>query len=271
MSSEATRQTVVQIQSISSIPTGEVSTGQSNQQTASYLAAETISSPNQSTDEAIESQLGPSIAPELPLTINRSPFDDRLLKVKTSITTQRCAQLCPCKCHTRSQIRSPIWLKTLIGQMLFSYHGTLRTTTCNYPPCRRTPGKTDFTYFFPGWLVQRAVMISSASELSGRGATISIAMPVVVSWHDPVWNAIHRENMGLLRHLFRSGHSPYMISPNGVSLLAVRTLIKAQIHAQPRGSSQPEHTASSFEDSAIIFFDQQGCAMIREISRLYHT
>lgn len=135
----------------------------------------------------------------------RSAADDALIQVTTSVTTHRCSRLCPCQCHARLHMNSPGWLRKVVGQMLLSYHTLLRTTACDYPPCRKTPRKTEFTYYFPHWLAQKAFIMSSEPGLSGRDASISIAMPIIIPGSHPIWNAVKSGNVQFIQQLFRQG------------------------------------------------------------------
>lgn len=65
--------------------------------------------------------------------------------------------------------------------------------------------------------------MSSVSEIAGRGASISIAMPIIITGTDRIWSVIRYGNIALLQQLFCDGHSPYMVAETGKSLAAVRT------------------------------------------------
>ena len=172
--------------------------------------------------------LKPSLETDLKSARHTACSDKSSVRVTTSVTTQRCPPRCPCQCHTRSHIRSSPWFKAIIGQMLFSYHSVIRTTPCDYQPCRenpqKTPQKTEFTYYFPHWLASRALIASSTSGITGPGASISIAMPVVLTGGDAIWEAVCNGNIPFLQQLFRQKYTPYVVDEYGTSLAAVRII-----------------------------------------------
>jgi hypothetical protein len=188
-------------------------------------------------NDASQLRAGPSLETPFQLVKHTSTPESSLIRVTTSVTTRQCARFCPCQCHARSSVRSPPWLKASIGQLLLTYHSLLRTTPCNYPPCRQTPRKTEFTYYFPCWLAQKALIISSESDLSGRGASISIAMPITIGDDHPVWDAVRSGNIVFVQQLFRRGFSPYVITISGVSLVMVRPFYFIGSPPMSRGDS----------------------------------
>jgi hypothetical protein len=226
--SETTRQTAVQLQSISSglsNPPASISDGSNGNTSGDAGCRDLDISDSTSADGAVNhdgSEL--SVENDLQTVRNAGHSDSSTVRVTTSVTTLRCPHLCPCQCHARSHMRSSPWFKAIIGQMLFSYHSLIRTTPCDYPPCRKTPRKTEFTYYFPHWLASRALIVSSTSGITGPGASISIAMPVVVPASDLIWRAVSRGNVPLIQQLFGQGHSPYVVDSYGISLVLVRTI-----------------------------------------------
>jgi hypothetical protein len=184
----------------------------------------TTGSQNQQTitNDVIPSQS--KTTPKTPSQVmkHQSAYENTLIRVTTSIATRLCSRLCPCKCHAKSHTSSPTWLRKVMGQILLSYHSFLRTTPCDYPPCRRTPRKTEFTYYFPYWFAQKALILSSEPGLSGKDASISIAMPVIIPGTHPIWNAIKSGNIPFIQQLFRQGFSPFVMDWYGTSLMSVR-------------------------------------------------
>ena len=230
--SETTRQMAVQLQSISTV-VSTTSTGVlngPNEPTSGdagrgELDVHDATAPG---DAVAHRGLEPSIETDLKRARYRAFSDNSSMRVTTSVTTQRCPPRCPCQCHTRSHIRSSPWFKAIIGQMLFSYHSVIRTTPCDYQPCRenpqKTPQKTEFTYYFPHWLTSRALIASCTSGITGPGASISIAMPVVLPDHEPIWEAVCNGNIPFLQQLFRQGYTPYVVDEDGGSLVKVRII-----------------------------------------------
>ena len=68
-----------------------------------------------------------------------------LVQVTGTINSQTCPTLCRCRCHSPSHFETPQILKNLLGHLVLSYCGSLRTAPCDYPPCRKRPNKLQFT------------------------------------------------------------------------------------------------------------------------------
>lgn len=69
-----------------------------------------------------------------------------VVRVTATTTDRKCPPFCRCQCHVASHIQTPRMLRTLIGQLFFTYTGLLRPTPCNYPPCAKGPNKSTFLY-----------------------------------------------------------------------------------------------------------------------------
>lgn len=214
----------MQIQSISTTVLRQATIGASDGSRPTASPANIGTAEQSDADSTIsQTELQPAL--EQPLAVNRqdSINDHSVIQVTTSITTQRCARFCPCQCHKRSHVRSPEWLKAIVGQMFCSHNGLIRTTPCDYPPCRQSPRKTHFTYVFPLWLPRRVMVMSTVSDLSGGGAKISVAMPVVIDTHERIWEAVRSGNIALVQYWFANGYNPYVVDSHGRNLLSVST------------------------------------------------
>lgn len=67
------------------------------------------------------------------------------MRFRATWNTQPCPKLCGCQCHVPVSSQTPRLLKNVVGQLFFSYTGLLRTTPCNYPPCRERVNKVQLT------------------------------------------------------------------------------------------------------------------------------
>ena len=69
----------------------------------------------------------------------------------------------------------------------------------------------------------RALAVSCDGKiLQGRGATIAIKMPVVISYADPVWGAVSTGNITMVQRDFSAGIvTPFVVDRFGESLLHV--------------------------------------------------
>jgi len=79
------------------------------------------------------------------------------VRISATIPSQQCSRSCSCQCHTRASILTPLWLRNMFGQLFWTYSSSISMRSCNYPPCRKRLGKHHFTYYFPPWLVSRAI------------------------------------------------------------------------------------------------------------------
>ena len=125
------------------------------------------------------------------------------VRISATITSQQCPSGCRCQCHCKSSIRTPPWLRSVFGQLLWTYSSSLWTRSCNYAPCQKSLGKHHFTYYFPAWLVSRAVVATANLDgLLGAGAKISVNIPLIIPEENHiVWSLVIAGNLEQLRHL----------------------------------------------------------------------
>lgn len=67
------------------------------------------------------------------------------LRITTSVNLRACPAFCRCRCHTTSRVQTPRFLRKVLGQLMLTYTGVLRTTACDYAPCRKSANKSRFT------------------------------------------------------------------------------------------------------------------------------
>lgn len=81
--------------------------------------------------------------------IRRRPSADQQdvshIRIKATTNLTACPKFCPCGCHVTTYLQTPVLLRNLFGQLLLSYTGLIRTTPCDYPPCRKAKTKNKFT------------------------------------------------------------------------------------------------------------------------------
>ncbi|KAF2014140.1 ankyrin [Aaosphaeria arxii CBS 175.79] len=131
------------------------------------------------------------------------PHQDLPVRVSATIASHQCPKGCKCQCHTRSSVRTPTWCKNVFGRLMWTYSSSISMRYCNYAPCRKSLGKHHFTYYFPPWLVSRALVVSAAlDDLSGAGAKLSINVPLIVPEESHiVWSLVMAGNLEQLRVL----------------------------------------------------------------------
>lgn len=129
--------------------------------------------------------------------------DNPTVRISATTTSQQCPSGCRCQCHTHTSVRTPPWLRSVFGQLLWSYNSSISMRYCNFPSCRKSLGKHHFTYYFPPWLVSRAFIASASLEdLFGAGAKMSINIPLIIPEEDHiVWSLVIAGNLEQLRHL----------------------------------------------------------------------
>lgn len=147
-----------------------------------------------------------------------------IVRVTASMTVQSCPHACKCSCHVQSHFQTPRFLRNVLGQLLLSYTSLVRFKPCDYPPCRKRPTKTQLTYYFPRFLLNRAIAASGFSDcLTAPNSSWAVKIPIVLEDAYIVWRAARRGNIELLqRWLSLRDATPFIIDQNGGNLLHVR-------------------------------------------------
>ena len=220
-------QTAAQVQSISLLPPDPSISSRSSGYNLGIGNVDNTAKTGLSETKVSEPPLQHQLESVQDLSISANSF----IKITTSVLIQRCGTACPCQCHAISRIRSPQWLNRVLGQMLITYHsGFLRTMTCNFPPCRRSPRKTEFNYIFPLWLVHKALFMSYVPSLSGPQGSIAVSMPTMLPGLDKIWSATRLGNIPLLQRMFSAGYTPYVIEEGGQNLIHVSNISSHSYH-----------------------------------------
>lgn len=161
--------------------------------------------------------------------IDSSPFQMAKSRsricITTSITRASCPRFCQCQCHNETTIATPQWLKGLVGSVLVTYTGLslIKSTSCDYLPCKNTSKQSSLMYYLPTWAPARALLFyAEHSSLSGIGVRWSLRIPIVLRDCHPIWKAAQIGNIDFIRQQF-SKHtaSPYVVDKNGWTLLHV--------------------------------------------------
>jgi hypothetical protein len=129
--------------------------------------------------------------------------DNSTVRISATVASQQCPRGCRCRCHTRNSVRTPTWLRATFGQVFWTYSSSISMTSCNYPPCRKSLSKQHFTYYFPSWLVSRAIMASADMDnLFGAGAKVLVNIPLIIPEEDHmIWSFVIAGNLEQLRLL----------------------------------------------------------------------
>lgn len=151
---------------------------------------------------------------------------DRFFCVRGTVGITHCDYLCACRCHIRTPLETPRWLRDLCGH-LFANHIAmpwLSRRSCSLPSCKQSShGALRVSYIFPTWLMRRMLVLSMAwKDISGPGATWTIRMPRIVSYYAPIWESIRFDRGLAVRELLRtSKSSPFDVRQDGTTLLYV--------------------------------------------------
>jgi hypothetical protein len=120
-----------------------------------------------------------------------------------TVDTHQCPSGCRCQCHSLMSARTPRWLKGAVGQLSWDYNSSVSVRPCDYVACRKSRAKHQVTYYFPAWLLSRAVVASAdLSDPLGMGARVSINVPLIIPENDHiVWSLVMAGNIKQLQIL----------------------------------------------------------------------
>lgn len=131
---------------------------------------------------------------------------------------QQCRASCSCVCHTRSIVRSPCILDTIVGRINVQYTG--RRPPCNEFHCRR-PSESSFkvVYRLPKYITSRYIsMVMHYGRLSSP--ELLLRVPRMVAWSHPLWKYTTNGDLLAIQKLFAEGKaSPYDLDPRGSGAL----------------------------------------------------
>ena len=147
--------------------------------------------------------------------------------VKASIGRRKCPRFCRCRCHLRTQLSTPRWMQSVFGTFFGSFTGCPipGVRACDYSRCHQAgASSTQVLYIFPGWFVQRAVMLSTTwRNLSGPGASWTLRMSRLVSDSADIWYYVRLGSLSQVRNCLEDGTaSLHDVDTQGSTLLHVR-------------------------------------------------
>ncbi|CCC09297.1 hypothetical protein SMACR_09069 [Sordaria macrospora] len=149
----------------------------------------------------------------------------------TSITAfqakTKCKMGCPCRCHIKTGVQTPSWLKSVVGTLFVSYTGSplWGKLPCDHKKCeasdKGTKAMTTYTYHFPTWLVSRALTFSLEKKtLQGINGSWTLHIPKMLTDKEPVWRILDHGTVQQLAGILGQGQvSPCDMNPDGKSLL----------------------------------------------------
>jgi len=146
------------------------------------------------------------------------------VRITATMATNKCPPICKCCCHVRTSFATPRYLQRFLGQLMLDYTSLLQPKACNYPPCKKRPGKFQFTYVFPTWFASRTLIVNGTSGgLTGIGASWTLRIPFILPPSDLLWKIIEDDNLSSLRsHTLWNVSNLNVVDEDGYSPLLVR-------------------------------------------------
>ena len=115
---------------------------------------------------------------------------------------KKCASWCSCRCHSKTTIVVPRFLRSVIGKTVVEYAGT--QTTCNEYSCRgsRKSG-LELSYCVPKYLSRQYIFVKMSRAPLGN-PTITLSMPRTMDWTHLLWKYAPRGDLAAVQSLFNS-------------------------------------------------------------------
>jgi hypothetical protein len=149
-----------------------------------------------------------------------------LVSITGTFGVETCEPFCPCRCHISSQMRTPYWVRQILGTMTFHGNGSmlLARRPCD-KNCRRSgPTAIQFSYLAPTWTLLNALNVVVKAQCI-HGLDFNIRMPRVIPYSATVWSIIELGKLSNLQEMAKTNAvSPVDVNPSGRSLLNVSTL-----------------------------------------------
>ncbi|RMZ06183.1 hypothetical protein D0862_04716 [Hortaea werneckii] len=176
------------------------------------------------------------------------------VRITATMATERCPPICKCCCHERISFATPRYLQRFLGQLMLEYTSLLQPKACDYPPCRKRPGKSQFTYVFPTWFASRALMANGTSGcLTGIDASWTLRIPSILPESDLLWKYIADDNLSSLRsHIWLNVSNLNVVDEDGYSPVLFATIcgsskvkrLLEELGADSGGQARDGHTVS---------------------------
>ncbi|OTA40007.1 hypothetical protein BTJ68_00202 [Hortaea werneckii EXF-2000] len=172
------------------------------------------------------------------------------VRITATMATNRCPPICKCCCHVRTSFATPRYLQRFLGQLMLDYTSLLQPKACNYPPCKKRPGKSQFTYVFPTWFASRSLIVNGTSGgLTGIGASWTLRIPFILPNSDLLWRYIEDDDLSSLRHRI-SRYIPNLnvVDEDGYSPMLLLVANFASVNSTDTAGWTPLHWAAYRDD-----------------------
>ena len=156
-------------------------------------------------------------------------YSAQSLYISASTSRMKCSYSCVCICHQRQTRKTPAFLSRYFGTLFIGYTGLPKVVQpCDIHDCiQRTGSMVVVTYFFPLWLLARALFLTMKLS-SCDGPHFCLRAPRVVHNSSAIIDfAIRGDISGVKKILQERLGSPFDCeSSTGSSPLGVRTILK---------------------------------------------
>jgi hypothetical protein len=182
--------------------------------------------PRSTIAKLIQNNISPTNYPGDSQTESNNSGSHELISITTRSRLLRkvCRPWCSCICHSKRSVKTPALWKNVLGSVFVGYSGVpVLTPACDETSClQRTTFGADITYYFPTWLISRAISVNLSASTFGT-PELSLRMPRMINWAAPLWYGARIGDQIRVEMLFSEGNaSPYDVNAYGQSSLHVR-------------------------------------------------
>lgn len=136
--------------------------------------------------------------------------------------TRSCCSFCSCSCHRQIRLKSPNFLKNILGLIFVGYTSVPLASApqaCNLLSCRRQGESTIVaTYVFPFWFFQRTIFM----KFKARGPELLLRVRRVRPNDAAIFLALENNNIKVVKKLLAAGEASILdVNEDGQSLLHV--------------------------------------------------
>jgi hypothetical protein len=152
-----------------------------------------------------------------------SDSEDSLLSITGTLAAGRCDPFCPCQCHISSQVKTPSWVKHILGTMTVHGNGSvlMKRRPCNKSCRRGGAASLSFSYLAPAWTLLKSWNLYVQAQ-SIHTLKFTVHTPRVIGSDAIVWSIIELGKLSYLQNMISERlTSPYDVTAAGESLLNV--------------------------------------------------
>ena len=68
---------------------------------------------------------------QTPFSNPEASRNNSAVRISTTIASLQCPRGCSCQCHTHASVRTPLWLRSVFGQLFWTYSSSISMRPCN--------------------------------------------------------------------------------------------------------------------------------------------